>query len=171
VGFAYSIEDAKMAAALTEPMQTSRLEERKLARTIQYLNGVMTFHLEGSDTDGKLALVEAYSRAGSEPPLHVHQFEDEVFYVLEGQLTVFCGEDERVLRPGEAGFLPRGIPHTFRVDTPTARALIYITPAGFEQFFKSMGTPANSFELPEPATPDVEKIVRTAQEFGIKFFK
>ena len=56
-------------------------------------------------------------------------------------------------------FLPRGIPHTFRIKSPVARMLNYITPGGFENFFSTIGTPATSFELPVQAGPPTEELL------------
>jgi quercetin dioxygenase-like cupin family protein len=158
-----------MATTLTIEDSLIQSVDRKLARSIWYVGNLMTFHLDASDTNGRFALVEVTGRPGAEPPLHTHQYEDEVFYVLEGQLRFFRGDQEQVVVPGEACFLPRGVPHTFRVESERARGLVAITPAGFEQYFREIGRPAESLELPPPETPDIEKIVRTASQFGINF--
>jgi len=52
------------------------------------------------------------------------------------------------------------------VETPAARRLVIITPAGFDQFFARVGRPAET-DLPEPPAPDVPALVRTAAEYGV----
>ena len=72
-------------------------------------------------------------------PLHVHANEDELFYVLEGEHVVRCGDDEHHLGPGGLIFLPRGIPHSQRRVVPgEGRQLVLTSPAGFEGFFREL---------------------------------
>ena len=58
--------------------------------------------------------------------------------------------------PGDYVFAPRGIPHTFRIQSPVVRAITVCTPAGFEDWFRQLGTPATSFDLPETVEPPSE---------------
>lgn len=55
-------------------------------------------------TDGQFALVEQHARRGFSPPLHVHQHEDQFFYVLEDELTVRLGDEERRLSSGGTAY-------------------------------------------------------------------
>jgi mannose-6-phosphate isomerase-like protein (cupin superfamily) len=72
-------------------------------------------------------------------PLHVHAKEDEMFYVLEGEHIVQCGDQEFHLGPGGVVFLPRGIPHSQRRVVPgEGRLLVLTSPAGFEGFFREL---------------------------------
>ena len=72
-------------------------------------------------------------------PLHVHANEDELFYILEGEHVVQCGEDEFRLGPGGTAFLPRGVPHSQRrVEPGVGRLLVMTSPAGFEGFFREL---------------------------------
>jgi mannose-6-phosphate isomerase-like protein (cupin superfamily) len=72
-------------------------------------------------------------------PLHVHANEDEVFYVLEGEHIVQCGEREFHLGPRGIAFLPRGIPHSQRRVVPGEGRLLALTyPAGLEGFFRDL---------------------------------
>jgi quercetin dioxygenase-like cupin family protein len=63
----------------------------------------------------RLAFVEYTTRAGEEPPDHTHATEDEIFYVLQGDLTFRCGDDTFELEDGGFIFLPRGIEHGYRI--------------------------------------------------------
>jgi quercetin dioxygenase-like cupin family protein len=86
---------------------------------------------------------------GPASPYHVHRAEDETFYVLEGTLEFISGERRLTDGPGSYVFLPRDIPHGFRViGTSPARFLVLITPAGFEGFVMEMGQPASALRLP-----------------------
>src|SRR3712207_5981682 len=72
-------------------------------------------------------------------PLHVHEHEDELFYVLEGEHVIQVGEREVRVGPGETVFAPRGIPHAQRRVRPrTGRLLVLTAPAGLEGFFREL---------------------------------
>jgi quercetin dioxygenase-like cupin family protein len=84
----------------------------------------------------ELGVVEIAISPSEEPPLHIHRNEDEWFYLLEGEMTFHVGDENY---PGAAGsfvLFPRGIPHTFTVESPKARFIVINTPGGFEQMFK-----------------------------------
>ena len=89
--------------------------------------------LRSEESDGHIAIVEL--SGGGRPPLHRHDF-DETFYLLEGELTFQLGDDVFTRRAGELAFAPRGVPHTYaNLSAIPARALLVITPAGFERYF------------------------------------
>jgi quercetin dioxygenase-like cupin family protein len=91
------------------------------------------------------------------PPLldtsrHVHRYEDETFYVLDGEHEFVSGDRTFRLGPGGVAFLPRGIPHAHRRLVPgVGRLLCVTTPAGFERFFRDLAEAARSGEPPETA--------------------
>ena len=78
----------------------------------------------GADTGGEFGLLEVTVRAGEGSPWHVHRGEDEWFYVLEGEFTVWVGDTKHSLTPGSFAFGPRGVPHTFYGETDGAKVLI-----------------------------------------------
>jgi quercetin dioxygenase-like cupin family protein len=90
--------------------------------------------IKASATD--VGAVEAVLQQGDEPPLHVHSREDEWFYVLEGEVTFYVGDETYRGAPGAFVSFPRGIAHTFAVETPSARFLVLNTPGGFERMFE-----------------------------------
>jgi uncharacterized cupin superfamily protein len=61
---------------------------KSLNNTYAYGAGAISIPAGGEDTGGAFALIQAVSRPGSEPPLHVHEREDELFYILEGDVHV-----------------------------------------------------------------------------------
>ena len=72
-------------------------------------------------------------------PLHVHEREDELFYVLEGDHVFQVGEEEFCVGPGGLVFAPRGVPHSQRRVVPrTGRVLVLTAPAGLEGFFREL---------------------------------
>lgn len=83
------------------------------------------------------------------PPLHVHHGEDELLHILDGSVRVVCGDTDEVLRPGGFAYLPRGVPHTFRVSGDRgARMLAIFTPGGLERMFVESGVATGTAHLP-----------------------
>jgi mannose-6-phosphate isomerase-like protein (cupin superfamily) len=130
----------------------------------------MTIKAGAESTGGAFGLVEGVARPGFSPPLHIHHREDESFWLLEGRLTVRCGEKTFTALPGSFALLPRGVPHTFRVDGDTpARLLSLSVPGGFERFFAAAGEPAEHDGLPAQAPPDVARLKEVGERFGLEF--
>jgi mannose-6-phosphate isomerase-like protein (cupin superfamily) len=138
--------------------------------TYWFLDTLVRVHADADSTGGRLGLAECIAPAGHQPPPHVHHREDEGFYVLEGEITVYTPDEEVVLGPGAFLNAPRGVPHTFRVSSPErARWLVTSSPAGFEAFVRDYGQPAARDELPLlDGPPDVERLVAIAAGHGIE---
>jgi quercetin dioxygenase-like cupin family protein len=96
-------------------------------------------------TGGALSVFETTIEAG--PPLHVHDHEDECFYVLDGQLSVRCGGDAFDAAAGSFVFLPRGRPHRFRAVDQPARLLLVVVPAGIEDYFRQINNATTDEEF------------------------
>jgi mannose-6-phosphate isomerase-like protein (cupin superfamily) len=124
----------------------------------------------GEHTGGSYSLCEFWAPAGCQTPLHVHDEVDEGWYVIEGEQTVWVGDDVHVLGPGDCAHAPRGVPHTFRATSPTElRGLVTMHPAGFEDFVRSFGTPALEHRLPVlDGPPDIARASKLALEHGIE---
>jgi mannose-6-phosphate isomerase-like protein (cupin superfamily) len=113
-------------------------------------------------TGGAVSVFETSIGAG--PPLHVHEREDECFYVLDGELSVRCGGDAFAAGAGSFVFLPRGRPHRFWAADQPARLLLIAVPGGIEDYFRQVNAAASDDErhqvgerfgirvVPEPAT-------------------
>jgi mannose-6-phosphate isomerase-like protein (cupin superfamily) len=136
-------------------------------QALWFLTNRMTVKATAATTGGAFALLESVIVPGFSPPLHVHHKEDESFYVLEGELTMKCGD--RMFRAGAGAFvfLPRDVPHTFVVegDTP-ARMLTLLTPGGGEGVFIDAGRPAEHDGFPPAAPPDIEKLKQVSALYG-----
>jgi quercetin dioxygenase-like cupin family protein len=116
----------------------------------------------------QFALVEAVAFRTTEPPLHIHHREDEAWYVLDGQMTFYVGDDTMTATAGTFVFAPRGIPHTFTVDIEPTRVLVFAAPAGFERFALELGAEATS-DVPPPglAVPGPDVLGPVAERYGI----
>jgi quercetin dioxygenase-like cupin family protein len=126
---------------------------------LQFLASRVRISVGGAETDGAFALIEEVAPAGDQPPLHVHHDCDEAFYVIEGEVTLWIGDETHVLRPGDAMFAPRGIPHTLRAGPEGARKLVASTPASFEDFVRAVA----AVGMPSP-----DELTRIAAEHGIE---
>jgi mannose-6-phosphate isomerase-like protein (cupin superfamily) len=94
-------------------------------------------------------LIEEPSEAGDGSPLHVHRHEDELFWVLQGAMTAWIGDERHDLTAGGFAFLPRNIPHAHQLTADRSRLLIMATPAGIEDMFREAG-----WDLATPPPPD-----------------
>jgi mannose-6-phosphate isomerase-like protein (cupin superfamily) len=97
-------------------------------------------------TGGAFAMFE--EKDPVDTPLHVHEREDELFYVLDGEHVFQVGEEEFHVGPGELVFAPRGIPHSQRRVVPRmGRVLVLASPAGLEGFFRELADADKAGEL------------------------
>jgi quercetin dioxygenase-like cupin family protein len=136
-------------------------------QTLNVLGDQVTLLAAGRDTEGTMTAVEVVAGPGSGPPAHTHVYA-ELFYVLDGTLTVEVDGEPRRVGTGELAAVPGGAVHTYRNDeTEPARFLAVLHPAGHEQFFAELGVPAGA---PAPTgPPDVEHVIRVARRHGIEF--
>jgi quercetin dioxygenase-like cupin family protein len=135
-----------------------------------FLNTLSIVKAAGTATANGLAVVECRHPAGFSPPPHVHQNEDEAFYVLTGRLVAQLGEQQIAAEKGSFLWLPRGVQHGYVVGDEPCSMLIITTPAGFERFVAEVGTPtATTDRLPEPREPDVPRLMEIAGRYGMEF--
>ena len=130
-----------------------------------YWNGTsqITIQAEAADTGGHYGLIVSHAPAGASPPLHTHG-EDEAVWVAEGQVRFRCGDREFTLGPGSYTLLPRGVPHSFRVEGDTGAVMVgLLSPGGGEGYFAEAGVPVTG---PNPPQPDLERITRANAKYG-----
>jgi len=121
-------------------------------------------------TGGQYTLVEILAPEGP-GVLHVHHAEDEGFYILEGELTFYVGEQTIKARPGSFLFGPKDVPHAFSVDKGPARLLFILSPAGLEGVIREMGEPAKELSIPppseeEPDETEMGRLMAIAAKYG-----
>jgi mannose-6-phosphate isomerase-like protein (cupin superfamily) len=139
------------------------------AQPLWFIDNLAYVQIDGEQTGEAYSLVELSARGGDMPPLHVHRRDDETFYVLEGEMTLFVGDRQIAVSEGDAALAPRDVPHTYRVESEQARWLVINSPAGFERFVRIAGEPAPSDDLPPPGRPsDPAVLAQTAAEYGIE---
>ena len=116
----------------------------------------------GAETGGKLALLEVRVGRDMALPVHLHHWDDEIVYVLEGEVT-FHLDGER--RPGPAGtclLLPRGSEHSYSVESAEARLLVIVAPSGIEGFY------GEQCRCGTDSGPDVERLVTIGARYGVE---
>jgi quercetin dioxygenase-like cupin family protein len=138
-------------------------------KPLWFTNHLVHIQVDGDTSDGALALLDERGRRGDMPPLHVHRRDDETFYVVEGEVTLFVADEQIVLGAGQAAFAPRDVPHAYRVESEEARWLVINTPAGFDAFVREVSEPAPADELP-PAerASDPAVLAQAAAKVGIE---
>ena len=102
--------------------------------------GDVVLKAEGAETGGSLTIYEfTMSPATAGPPEHLHRTWDEVFIVLDGEMTFLIDGETRVAPAGAIIFLPRGVPHTFwNASDEPARQVTVFTPSGIEDYFRDV---------------------------------
>src|SRR3974390_2539440 len=100
-------------------------------RTVSLVGDVYRFLATGEDTNGQYALIEALVGPGGGPPPHVHSWEQEGFYILEGEITFTINGERVVATAGMFANMPVGTPHSFKNESnKPATMLISVAPAG-----------------------------------------
>lgn len=100
---------------------------------------ILDIKISAGDTEGQLAVFEQTGLTpNGGPPLHIHPFQDEWFYILEGEYLFQVGEEQFELKSGDTIFLPRQVPHAFIQRSEKAKVIVSYLPAGkMEGFFKT----------------------------------
>jgi quercetin dioxygenase-like cupin family protein len=126
--------------------------------------------VSGEHTGGAFSVVEHAGPKGLSPPWHRQPGDNETFYMLDGEMTLWVGDPQgrgRRAGPGALVFVPRGTPHSFRIESATARWLTISTPAGHERFYRAGGEPAERRTLPPAGEPDIAKVEAAGRANGV----
>ena len=140
-------------------------------RKVALAGDVYQIKLTGAETGGRCAVFEFFVPPGGGPPPHVHQREEEMFYVLEGELTFTVADTKFVVSAGAFLNAVRNVPHAFKneADVP-ARAVVVVSPAGLEDYFLEVGIPwDDAYRAPGPASPEqLAQMVAAAPKYGLE---
>lgn len=133
--------------------------EGRTPQPLNILGAEILVKLADADTLGAVAIFHEIVPPLGGPPLHRHSYEDEWFYVLNGEITLEIDGERKLVYAGGSAFAPRGTVHAFKNfnDSP-AEMLAVVTPSRFHMFFE---------ELSSLSTPDIEGMERLANDYGI----
>jgi len=134
------------------------------------LGGLYTYRALPSET-GAYLLVEVEGPNGLAAPLHIHDGEDEGFYVRTGTVRMVIGEQTIEASAGSFLLAPRGVRHAFVFASDDASLLLLLSPGSeHEQLFRAIGERAGTREIPTPASqpPNFERLGATAAKHGTR---
>jgi quercetin dioxygenase-like cupin family protein len=131
------------------------------------------FLASGQQTNNLFSLIYIEVHKGNEPPAHVHKNEDESYYILEGALRFWVGNEVMDVKAGDFIHLPKGIPHKFEIQSDYVKELMWITPSGLEKWFWDNSLPAPDMKpLPvmtgPPPAEMIAHFVRSLSEYGVE---
>jgi quercetin dioxygenase-like cupin family protein len=140
---------------LAQPEQQQQLE---------WLNGgTLAMLLDGKATDGQLMMGRFDVSKGEAPPYHKHTREDEVFMLIKGTALVWYDDQEYEVAEGGVMFLPKGVPHAYRITSDKADLLMINTPAGIEGMFRASGRDKST---PRPLDFEITPNPAIAEQYG-----
>lgn len=133
-------------------------------RKVSWMGTDYSITVARSDSAGVVGVFESTTPAGEGPPVHIHNNEDEVIHIIDGKFELWLDGQVSHAGPGMSVFLPRGVPHTFRVigDRP-GRILAIATPGGFENFF--VDAAERDLRIPD----DMAALMELADRYGLQF--
>lgn len=140
---------------------------------IWFLNTLVRVRVAETDGDDGISMLEHRAPGGDSPPLHLHRSEDELFHILEGAFRFQIADETRLCGPGDVLLMPKGVPHTYVIESPAGGHWTTVTTHGdFERFVRAFGRPAERDELPPPAGPptpeEATTLTAAAAEFRIE---
>lgn len=140
--------------------QAPRVVRHDSGEKIKVHGGWLSFLAVDDQTNGAYALIETANEPSTGVPVHVHEREDETWFILEGEYVFQVGSQTISAGAGDYVFGPRSVPHSYANRSAlVARALIMVTPAGFEGFWR------DSARL----GPDVAAHVALGLRYGVSF--
>ena len=139
VGFSRRVRDVD-ANYKGVQMSLAYLAQPEQQPTVEWLaGGTFAVLLDAAATNGQLGVGRFRVSMGEAPPYHKHLREDEVFMLIKGTALMWCDDEEMELSEGGIVFLPRNVPHSYRITSPEADLLMMCTPGGFEGMFRAGG--------------------------------
>lgn len=128
---------------------------------------LMLVKASSQETGGEMAALDVRMTWMAAPPLHIHHHESEINVVLEGEITVRCGDQTWECGPGSFVYLPKGVPHAFRPGSGGARMIAIALPGGLETLYESVGVPAEELQIPG-LPPNIEGWMQHASSYGLE---
>jgi quercetin dioxygenase-like cupin family protein len=126
-----------------------------------------TFKITSEDTGGAYTITEETWPPQVGPPPHIHHTQEEIFYVLQGEMEFVTDGTTTRATAGSVVRISRGVLRDYRnVGSEPARVLVLFAPGGFEGFFEEVGELVTDSSAPPEGPPDVERLVAAAAKYG-----
>ena len=126
--------------------------------------GLHTWKATAEETNGAFLLFEDHMEQGKMTPVHIHPDADEVFYVLEGEITLHAGGGaEHRVQEGDVAVALRGVPHAFMATRET-RLLCLQTPGTGQAFFRHASEPSADDRI--DGAVDFDRVRAAADQHG-----
>lgn len=143
-------------------------------RSLWFFNSLVHLRVSAEDGYDGISVLEHVAPHGDSPPIHIHHDEDEVFHIFEGEFRFQLAGHQLHLTRGDTIMAPRGIPHTYRVESPDGGRWLTVTcNRSFERFVRSVGRPATREELPvlslPPSAGQFDALAEVARACCIEF--
>lgn len=149
-----------------------------LDRTRAYMGSTMSTLIHGKETGGRINFMEYKAKPGNEPPPHIHKWENEIYYLLEGTLEFFCEgmPGSAIVDPNGMMVIPAGKAHAFYIHSPVIRTILMTQATGEEpvrldSYFTEMSEPAKKLEMDQGqetyAEVDLHKATELAEQNGM----
>lgn len=164
-----------------EPLQPF-VAKRTLDRSLWYEGQLLVFYADGKAVDSSCCIWEGNIPAGMGPPPHIHLYEHECFYIIEGSLNAWVEGIKYEVPKDSLIFMPAGRAHWFVSTAPVTRMISLTVTAKPEfpanhlnrKFFEYIGRPAESMTLPDmpkaEQRPDPEILKQLTDEAGTHLF-
>ena len=131
------------------------------------------FLAKGEQTGNSFSLIYIEVFKGNEPPAHTHSREDESYYILEGSIRFWVGEEVFDAKAGDFIHLPKGVPHRFQLLSDYVKELMWMTPSGLEKWFWDNSVPTEDLKplpiMTEPPSSELmAHFVQSLSEYGVE---
>lgn len=151
---------------------TGNVIVRKAEEGKHVISGSSLFRViaEGVDTGQRYSLMETILEPGQGAPFHIHEREDEAFFILEGEVTFYLGSKQVVAKQEDFISCP---PHSIRAfrnhQNRDARMLLFYSSAGIEDMtlrdgeLVESGTRASTYNSGQAI-----QCPQLAEEYGVR---
>lgn len=136
----------------------------------RYLTGdqMFTYLGDAASTNGRFIALLTEGPKGDMIPAHFHGLHTEIFYPLQGDLTMRGNNQILTARPGDTVHVPAGTIHAYQMNDHYTQFIGFLTPAVFDNFFRTLGDPYEPHVFPEKPGPlQFERVMKNIEELDI----
>jgi quercetin 2,3-dioxygenase len=121
-------------------------------------------------SSGKFVSIMTEGPVGQAIPKHYHEHIMECFFCVDGCMTLWAGDGEYRLLPGDFLHVPAGVVHAYRMDAHYTRFFGYLSPGVFENFFRIFADPYEGYVFPTDIKPPrFDRVMQHIKELDLKF--